>query len=70
MVSSSTLVPPVAASVLTTAAPLSPFIPTQFWFAYFLSAAAIISSSQCFQPSEERQILLLMIKLTKALLLN
>ncbi|XLR00229.1 hypothetical protein S83_066427, partial [Arachis hypogaea] len=28
---------------------LSPFIPTQFWLAYLLSAAAIISSSQCFQ---------------------
>ncbi|RYR10876.1 hypothetical protein Ahy_B05g079354 [Arachis hypogaea] len=54
-VSSSTPAPPVVASIPTTAAPLSPFIPTQFWLAYLFSAATIISSSQCFQKESKKE---------------
>ncbi|XLT05826.1 hypothetical protein HN51_044575, partial [Arachis hypogaea] len=54
-VSSSTPAPPVAVFVPTTVAPLSPFIPTQFWLEYLFSAAAIISSSQCFQIERKQK---------------
>ncbi|QHN97195.1 Superoxide dismutase [Cu-Zn] [Arachis hypogaea] len=53
-VSSSTPAPPVAASVPTTV-PLSPFISTPFWLGYLFSAAAIISSSQCFQKESKKE---------------